>query len=118
VKVALTEPLLPSVTVASLMRIDGCGVAPQTPSLSRTERLLDPRFCYRDVGPAVAVEVPDGHARGRCARPRTRPANRRVASPLPSATLTPLTLASTAMASSFPSTFQVGRRKCAIGTVR
>ena len=87
-KVALTVPVLPSVTVTSLTETGG-GTSGQDWSLSRTETVVAGIVGRGDVGPAVAVEVA-----GRQPRIRARAAAKvstveKVPSPWPRRTLTP-----------------------------
>ena len=62
-KVALTVPVLPSVTVTSLMETDG-GTDGQDWSLISTETLFAAGIGRGGVEPAVAVEVAGRHRRG------------------------------------------------------
>src|SRR5207247_8154570 len=87
VKVAAVVPMLPSVTVTSLMVIDGASSAGQVPSLSRTERLLELELADAASGRPSPLKSPTATQIGYGATAAFTGALK-VSAPVPSSTLT------------------------------
>ena len=63
-KVALTVPVLPSVTVTLLILIDGGSSGDQSPSLSSTETAFEPRSAAATSGRPSPLKSPTVTAKG------------------------------------------------------
>ena len=77
-----------------------------SPLPSSTDTVLAAVVRHRQVGPPVAVQVPDRHGARDCSRSRSRSSPRSGPSPLPSSTDTVLELEFATARSGFPSPFR------------